>query len=258
MTLLVSLVVAPAAFAADPLPYSSLTPDDGASFPAGQTGTPFGVELHSGTGLFNLQTEVSTSNLPGVDGSLADDYRVDTFYLFQSDAFPGTYRGNSGYTYPAGGGWEQSPGTYYWQTRADCYQPSCGGDGSTLRTYLGPVRRVVVTAPSTPGTPGSGGQTPTVTKYDLTMTFADARSYIRPMIRGKTNGRITKLRSRCARSSYRSIRCRLSWRIKRVAFSGTARFFHFQKGNTVYWNYVFSGKRLKADCRRGCVRHLHW
>ena len=155
--------VAPAAAAPDPLPFTSLTPANGTSFPKGQTGYPFPIELKGDSELVYIRGEVSTSTLTGVDGSLADDFLVDTFYLFESDAFPGTFSGNGGYTAPSLGGWKQTPGTYYWQFGMRCYwnATSCGGSGvcCTDRTYLSPVRTITVTAPST-GTPPGGGAPP--------------------------------------------------------------------------------------------------
>jgi hypothetical protein len=80
-----ALVVAPAAQAANqPLPYSALNPADGYSQPASSWPSAADAEMFdffidtsfvSGTSRY-LVLEVSTSNLRGQDGTLADDYQV--------------------------------------------------------------------------------------------------------------------------------------------------------------------------------------
>lgn len=101
---------------------------------------------------------------------------------------------------------------------------------------------------------------PSPPPLDLTMTRSDIRSYIRGMIRRRTNGRVRKLRSRCRRLSYRSVRCRLGWRIGRYRYAGTARLWHSTSSGRVRWHYRFKGQRRKIGCRRSrrCVRRAVW
>ena len=92
---------------------------------------------------------------------------------------------------------------------------------------------------------------------DLSLTRAEVAGYIREMIDDNTRGRVRRLRSGCRRTSYRSMRCRLSWRIRRSRYRGRATIWHYLKGGEVYWTYEFRGTRRKAGCS-SCFRRLRW
>lgn len=251
------LTTAPAN-ATEPLPYNSMSPEDGFTRSSTSGAQEFTFQS-SNTGI-SASVEVSSSPLLGVDGTLANDYQKDYFGMTQSDAFPGTYRGVSNHV-PGGNWWTSAPGTYYWQIQGFCSQfGPCGG--SEFHEYRGPVRRIDVAAPppapgpgSGPGSGGGGGGS----SPDLTMYRSDLPGYLRFMIRKETNGRIRGLRKTCTRTSYRSFRCAVSWRIGAFKYSGRARLLHFREGQDVYWGYVFVGKRTKTEhCFRRCSRTLSW
>jgi hypothetical protein len=259
----VPLALAPAALPAEPLPVTSLAPANGASFtvPAPTTFDPFQVELKSGPKLFPRTVEVSTSNLPGQDGSLADDFLVDSIYLFDSDAFPGTYTGKN----TATASWVRTPGTYYWQVKATCswLYPECGGSGGSPyqnREYLSDVRTITVLAPSAPpappaagGDPGAGNpQTPSGIRWH------QIRGYLRYMIRKETNGRVRKLGRSCSGIGSPRVACYATWRIGRHRYAGTARLVHSIDGAEQYWYYTFKGTKKKLGCRRCHAKRLRW
>lgn len=97
---------------------------------------------------------------------------------------------------------------------------------------------------------------------DLSLTAPTVRFYVSAMIRAETNRSTNYLRRRCQRTSYRSFRCRPSWRTRTAQYTGRARIRHEGGGavgldpSKVYWTYTFSGKRT-AD-KNGNVRKLQW
>jgi hypothetical protein len=257
-------VGAPAdARAADPLPFASLTPADGASMtvPPLASNTYFSVKLQADT---NLQTwlsgEVSTSPLPGVDGTLADDFRVDSFTLFESDAFPGTWTGTSY------GNWQRTPGTYYWQFQMQCYwnHTSCGGSGACCdyRMYMSPVRRIVITAPPAappaPPSPPANPPGPPPSQVAAVISGRDVRRYVSVIIRDNTSGRVRSLSRTCSGAFSRNASCYLTWRIGRYRFQGTARFRHFLDGGETFWSFRFSGSKKKIGCHACKTTRLRW
>lgn len=103
---------------------------------------------------------------------------------------------------------------------------------------------------------------------DLSMSRTEVRRYIRGMIGDETKRRPRRLRRRCRRLSGSSFRCRLRFRIRKrgrtFGYRGTARFWHFAEGDTVYWTYVFKGRRRNLTCARRhpgtrrCLRRVKW
>jgi hypothetical protein len=135
----------------------------------------------------------------------------------------------------------RAPGVYY-----------CGLGVSAASTTASspPPPPVIDELPAPPPPP-----MPTVIpKFDLRITLTDVRGYVREMIRDNTDGRLTHLHGLCSRLSRSTFSCHLSWRIRRHAFVGRARFWHFQKGDTLYWTYLFKGKRTS----RCCTLRLRW
>jgi hypothetical protein len=102
---------------------------------------------------------------------------------------------------------------------------------------------------------GTGGGAPVV---DLRMTLGQVRKYVRTMIRDRTDGRVRKLALSCTRTSDRSLRCRLSWRIGRRAYKGRAELWHYEQAGQPYWTYVFQGTRRKVGCAGCRVSRLKW
>lgn len=93
---------------------------------------------------------------------------------------------------------------------------------------------------------------------DLSMSRSQAVGYVKSMIRDNTNGRVTRLKRGCARTSDRGFACRLSWRIGRRAYSGRAHFWHYEENGEPYWTYVFTGQRRTAGCSGCGSTRLKW
>jgi hypothetical protein len=139
------LLVPAAADARENLPYVDMVPEDGATIEAQFGPVGFGFQTPTPDYTMQAYAEVSTQNVPGQDGTLANDYQVDFFSLYQSDANPAIYAGRS----TAGStAWTNVPGTYYWQAQATGYDAA-----HTYHQWAGPVRRLVVTAKSSPPPP---------------------------------------------------------------------------------------------------------
>lgn len=152
LSLLSALVVVPAsaarAAAPQPLAVSAMAPADGAGFEAfawvnyGTTlGIPtsdaartltFSVDATPPRADATLVLEVTTSTLPGQDGTLADDFIVGYASLERSDAFPSHYSTTMRVQNP----WLWNPGTYYWQvhTPTTTAQPAAS-PARTRRPY---------------------------------------------------------------------------------------------------------------------------
>jgi hypothetical protein len=101
---------------------------------------------------------------------------------------------------------------------------------------------------------GNTGTTP-VEPLDLTMTRSQALGYVRNMIRGETNGSIKRLKRSCKVRTYSSYRCRVSFKIGRRSYSGTAVLRHYEEDNEAYWTYSFKGKRRQPG---GTTRKVSW
>jgi hypothetical protein len=184
-----SLAAAAPARAAEPLPFASLSPGDEDAYEATVTeGIPFAI-----TGAPRLSpVHVVVARSP----EMADADLVDFFGLSASLTDVGVYRGLSKI-----GGWAGTPGTYFWQARAFW---SAGGSS---HAGLGPVRRLVITAPSnaTPILERSEGR-------------SSARTHLRGKFRSYRRGRARRIR--CARVSRMEIRCRVSWRFRDLRYAG--------------------------------------
>jgi hypothetical protein len=131
---------------------------------------------------------------------------------------------------------------------------ACNGAGPPFgfAWVAGPTLRSWPLTVANPGDSGVGGGG----ALDLSMSRREVRGYIRAMIHENTNGKIRRLRARCHRLSYRSMRCRLRWRIKRRVYSGKARFWHYAQNGEPYWTYSFNGKRRRNGHSR--YKRLRW
>jgi len=110
-------------------PVASIDPGHGTTVTATTDSIPFTLTVPN-TRMGGVFAEISTQNVPGQDGTLADDYRVGTVEMVSGDAEPSVYRGTA-YGQGYSGSWTNKPGTYYWQVT--------GYDRSSFRRYVGPV-----------------------------------------------------------------------------------------------------------------------
>src|SRR4051812_12082123 len=96
-TCAVFLVLPSTAWALDPMPVTGALPADGSSLVVATPGTvAFEIDVNglltqgSGAAIYLpgnfMEVEVSTQNVPGQDGTLADDLRLDYFLLNHSDS----------------------------------------------------------------------------------------------------------------------------------------------------------------------------
>ena len=152
-----------------PLPVKAISPADGASLPQA---IQYGFVVKTDQALeMPLGIEVATAPTLGQDGTLAQEYVVQSTYFAHGDAFPDTYTAN---TAPTAKPW--APGTYYWQASSQ-----------TVMRYgakwVTPVYRFVVTPPaSTPAPPQPSPAKPTRLP---TLSHSDAKRLMRSALKRK-------------------------------------------------------------------------
>lgn len=162
-TLAVSAAEASAATTYDEqLPLTSVHPMNGDVFRSDYGEIQF--ELQTPLTGAHLTIEIATQDIAGQDGTLADDYVVGRVFPAESDAFPGIYRGSSGYI-PNGAWWSSRPGAYYWQVQAWCYSgesPACGEGFHYLKSgaYSIVIQQPPTGADAPQGVPPGSGATP--------------------------------------------------------------------------------------------------
>jgi hypothetical protein len=139
---------APAASAVRPLSFTQLDPPDGlqrlaSSYPLATDAEMLDFFLDIDFPPPNISTsfqlEVATQNVPGQDGTLADDYLADWALLTRSDAYPTQWRTRTA-TYEK---WLSTPGTYFWQLSATYWDTS---SACTPCVYATPVRSLTISA----------------------------------------------------------------------------------------------------------------
>lgn len=265
-----------AAASADPMPVTSVYPENGATYSLPSGSIAFQLTspvLH----MRSMYVEVATRNSPlGQDGTLADDFQTDFFPLGESDAYPGTYKGGSNYL-PNGAWWASTPGTYYWDVMAQYYDFSSGFP--TIKYYNSPVYSFTLVDPQPPsggggggaGSTGSGGgggdgSTGSGSSGTPYLSKSRARSALPRVIRDESKHRAYNLRRSCTRRARNRIRCSVSWRTTRhprASTWGYAGNMSFENIANVGLDYVFSGVRVRASClsrksRKRCTRRVHW
>jgi hypothetical protein len=173
-------------------------------------------------GMRTMAIEVSTQNVPGQDGTLANDFQVDFFLPFESDAYPGTYRAVS-HGGPANW-WTNVPGTYFWQVTGTCYT-GCSATTTTLidnnpnypvtnlDSYRSPVFTYTVgTPPPQPVVPAvplpSPTQTPAARRYVLYLDVAARRAKAYAV----KHNHAKKPTARCRKVSSGNAVCTVKWK----------------------------------------------
>lgn len=258
VALLACGVLTAPSLAAEPLPVTSVSPADGATIPLPSGPVPFELVSPSPERLWNVNVEVSTQNIPGQDGSLADDFKKDFFSLFQSDAYPTIYRGQSGYV---GGGywWDSTPGTYYWQIHATTMSP--------LAEYLSPVYTLTITAPAPPPTSPAPPQTPPATSVEAapTITIVEAYAAVKEIIRKQTGRSAHHLSDKCRRTSQSEATCKAAWSSAARLSSSTLLYAgSFYLSREPQGNYFsFQGLRERYGCAKRygtkhCASQVRW
>jgi hypothetical protein len=256
-----AVVLAPPSQAVEPLALTGATPADGAVVaPQPTGGIPW--QIGSAPPEASVLVTISTSPATAADGvTLADENRVDFFFLAESPTTPGAY---SGLSDPGPNAWSGTAATYYWQMRATWTDAS-----AVFHTAASRIQRLVIgtappaAAPSAPGQPSAPGRSPSSARTTLAMAAPDATYYVRTVVRQRTRRQPRNLRYRCARVSSRSFRCRPSWRDSRNIYSATVTFTHARTGQRIVARGTFKGRRASRRCTgrrtvRRCGRPFRW
>jgi hypothetical protein len=133
------------ALGAETLGYSSLTPANGASFPASPSRYGLPWMMTGARPQMSLSVRVSTTPDLGSDGAtLSDLHQVDYFAMAESSTDAGVYRGVSN-----GGSsrWTNVPGTYYWQVEANWSEYQADPPKYTSHYAVTPVFTIAIQAP---------------------------------------------------------------------------------------------------------------
>jgi hypothetical protein len=128
-----------AAAPAQPLVPSEVTPADGASINATRGAIEFAFRVPQQSAELNI--EISGSPALGQDGTLADDYHIESAPAAPSDVDPTRYTATF-YAYGGATSWTNTPGTYYWQISGS---ESSSGPPYYVR-LIGPVYTLTIQA----------------------------------------------------------------------------------------------------------------
>lgn len=209
---------APAAHAQEPLPTTYVRPAEG------QTLTdevePFVIHTDPGRGA--IIVEIATANMPGQDGTLADDYRVASIALFPRDSVPGHYEGELDTR-------RLGDGTYYWQASAGSYRT--------------PVYTFNLSSPEPPPM----------------LRAAELPSMIRTALRSETGRRPRDIRRDCDRRSRTAFRCKIDWIDSRYIYAGTLRIREESDRFTSRFRGARASKScIRRSGVRRCARRHTW
>jgi hypothetical protein len=261
-----SAITAASAPAAEPLPFATMTPEDGAVVT--QTATSNVGWMISGgpASAYIIYVRVSSTPDVGTDGqTLSDLHTLDYIGLVGSATDVGVYRGAST---PGPTRWTNYPGTYYWQASANWteYIPDDPStpvyDPKTIyHQALSPIRRITVAAPQPSPAPPAP---PATAPNPLQMSAVMAQYYVRWTIRTHTHRQPAGLTYGCARSGVTAFVCHPAWRDRVFTYRGTAQMKNTRRvGTTLYARVIFDGKRARRSCTRRktftrCATAVHW
>ena len=229
----------------------SVSPASGSTIPIPTEAIPFEVVVPE-VKPYAMSIEVATQDIPGQDGSLANDFRLDSFSAFKSDAYPTIYRGKSYFFLPGQNSWPTVPGTYYWQISASYLDTS--ESLFKFRQYLSPVYTLTIAAPA-----------PTPETQSIALTASEAYRAVREAIEIKTGaGHVHHLTDKCHVSGATAT-CKTSWtgayklHSNTWIYAGTFRL----EANTEETLFSFSGDRATYGCVRQhgasrCAKRVHW
>jgi hypothetical protein len=232
-------VLSASARSAEPLPVASVSPVDGATLPIASKPIAFEwVNSNPEQHFFQVRVVLSTQSPPVGSDGLLTDFTADVFALFNSEAEPTIFRGQSNYV-ANGSWWNTKPGTYYWQIMATSLPPS-------FVSYLSPVYTLTIAAPPPPAPPAAAPRTPPI-------SLEEAYAAVKEIIWRQTRLHPHHLSSRCSLPTEDEANCAASWastlRPAATALLYAGRFRLWQEGEHRYFS--FSGLRE----REGCARH---
>lgn len=248
---------------ADPLSITSSTPPDAAVIPpqSSFSSIPFTVETNVPGLSGGVVIELATRNVPGRDGTLADDFVIGRGYLRESDAYPGTYRGSVLVTQA------MPAGNYFWQASGTIYQltPPYG----TIRYVSAPVALNVASPPPeeppapapTPPPAPEPAPAPSPVEPPLQLTLREATSLVPRVIRRETRRSPIPgtLKTRCHRRSTTAFVCSPTWADRSFIYAGTLRILETPDS----YRYAFRGLRARISCLtrrsvRACAMRVEW
>lgn len=259
IVVVIGLVMVPAGHAAEPLVILNSTPANGAVI--AQTSSqalaaPIPVSITTSgiptSGAMTMFLEVSTQNVPGVDGTLADDFVVNSLVMTRSDAYPAVYTGSLNY-YLYKVPWASVPGTYYWQVNTSYFDPLTGS-----HTLQSPVFTIVVAAPAlvpvsppvvTPVVDAPVPDYASAPTRPYRMTLVDV-GYDVPLVISKHDLAAGSPKRLCKRVSRVSFKCAVTWKDRLFEYAGTLRVT--DKGNGQPRS-TFVGGRARLSCIRALV-----
>jgi len=242
------------------LPVTSESPASGATVAPGE----IKFEVTSPVAhLKAMSLEVSTSSLPGQDGTLADDFRQEFNVLTESDAFAGTYRATSLYI-PGGSWWNSRPGTYYWQVSASEYQFSPPFE--TIH-YISPVFTLTIANPAAPAPASPAPASPEEpSSVAPTLSLNEAYGTVPRVIRRKSGHNPHHLKDKCTKISSEETVCHASWwapiPVTYRTWFYVGRFdLEAQEGETI--GFAFKGAKAEYGCLRHhrvsyCTHYINW
>jgi hypothetical protein len=249
---------------ADPLSITSSTPPDSAIIaPQGSFSTiSFTVATNVPKISGGLHIELATRNVPGQDGTLANDFVIGTGYLFESDAYPGTYSGTVYVTQA------MPAGNYFWQASGNVYQLT-----SPFRTisYISAPVALNVASPQAAPAPAP---TPTPTPIPIPtpapvpapspvqLTLGEANNVVAAIIRRKTHRSPIggTLRTKCHRRGTTKFVCSPSWLDSHgYIYAGTLTIIE----DSDRYRFSFEGARARRSCLahhavEACASHVEW
>ena len=250
-----AIMAAPAA-ALEPLPFATMTPDDGAVVQQTAYGNVQWTITGGPAAATLIWIRISRTPDVGTDGqTLSDLHMVDTVGVGQSSTDVGVFQGASR---PGPGTWTNYPGTYYWQASATW---SDSTPPYTLHQALSPIRRITVAAPLPPPAPP---QPPAQPPNPLLMTPSMAQYFVRATIRRHTSRQPVGLTYRCTRAGVTTFVCHPAWRDRIFSYRATARMQNTRAvGTTVYARVRLTGKRARRSCLRRktftrCATAVRW
>lgn len=231
------------------MPVYGLSPASGSVLPLHPANDRTIVELASEPPPFydsvsGITVEVSRSLVLGADGTLADDYDVDSEYVYASDGRPGIYRTVLQNFRPL----YNSPGRYYFQF---------SGYTTSLQFVASPIFYYDLTTSGASPSPPSSPSPPAAP--DTSMSVSQARSYLVTLVRAHTHHSPRHLHRSCRRTSASSFACAARFTGGRRRYSGTFHFLHANRDGAVVWYGDFSGRSARRSCHSsGCRRRVRW
>lgn len=221
-------VAASAAGPVVPIEVAPIKPANGEVYQqrSGFTRVPFTARWTAPPSATSLFVEVTTTNVTGQDGTLADDeqYSAGRGSLGHGDADPSLWTGELISAFPS------TPGTYFFQFHAPAANSDCGPIGG-ICTLASPVFSLRVRADQA-----------------SVWSAADATSEVRGVIKDATRRTPVNLHRSCARLSKLRFRCRADWRDTKWLWRGTFLLRLDTAASEVV--YTFRGRRASHACVR--------